>query len=251
MAQERFDLEQVQTPGEEPVDRRYNPGAGASGYPEANPYGYGYGYEEDDEKVYVRRMWRAIKKRKLLITVLAIITTSVVTVEMFRTKSIYQASATVEIGRENRTLVKSGDVVIQTDDSDDMYYVQTAMKTKVRQIQSRPLLEEVVAAANLDQNPRFLEASGKKTIWEALRTMSLRAGRGESYAPGVVSFNPNLSRAPGGDRSEEESARLAPYVDVLAANLTAEPLPDTRMLVVSFAHTDPAVAATVANAVSR
>src|SRR5262249_36800133 len=250
MAQERFDLEHAHTPGEEPLDRSYHPGAGASGYPEANPYGYGYGYEEDDEKVYVRRMWRAIKKRKWLITVLAIITTSVVTVEMFRTKSIYQASATVEIGRENRTLVKSGDVVIQTDDSDDMYFVQTAMKTKVRQIQSRPLLEEVVAAANLDQNPRFLEASGKKTIWDALRTMSSKVRSGDSYDARVVSANPNLSRAPG-ERSEEESARLAPYVDVLAGNLPAEPLPDTRMLVVSFAHTDPVVAATVANAVSR
>src|SRR5262245_30766321 len=248
MPQERFDLEQV--PEQEPAGRRGYPPGAACGYPEPNPYGYGYGYEEDDEKVYVRRMWRAIKKRKWLITVLAIITTSIVTVEMFRTKSIYQASATVEIGRENRTLVKSGDVVIQADDSDDMYFVSTAMKTKVRQLESRPLLEAVVAATTLDQNPRFLEANGKKTIWEALRTMTSKVRPGDSYDPLVASVNPSLSLAPG-ERSEEESARLAPYVDLLENNLSAEPLPDTRMLVVSFAHTDPIVAATVANAVSR
>src|SRR5215470_3611770 len=171
MAQDRFDLEHAHAPGEEPLDRSYHQGAGASGYPDANPYGYGYGYAEDDEKVYVRRMWRAIKKRKWLIAVLAVITTSIVTVEMFRTNSIYQSTATVEIGKENRTLVKSGDVVIQTDESDDVYFVSTAMKTRIRQLESRPLLEEVVAATNLDQNPRFMEVNGKKTIWEALKTM--------------------------------------------------------------------------------
>src|SRR5499427_7429634 len=195
MPEERFALEQVQAPGQEPVGRHAYTPAAASGYPEPNPYGYGYGYEADDEKVYVRRMWRAIKKRKLLIAVLAIITTSVVTVEMFRTKSIYQASATVEIGRENRTLVKSGDVVIQTDDSDDMYFVQTAMKTKVRQIQSRPLLEEVVAAAYLDQNPRFLDVTGKKTIWEALKTIGSKVHGGDGYDRQHTSVNPSLSLA--------------------------------------------------------
>jgi capsular exopolysaccharide synthesis family protein len=250
MAQERFDLEQIQASEQERVARPGYPPA--YGYPEGNPYGYGYGYEEDDEKVYVRRMWRAIRKRKWMIAVLAIITTSIVTVEMFRTKSIYQASATVEIGKENRTLVKSGDVVIQADESDDMYYVSTAMKTKVRQLASRPLLEEVVAAARLDENPRFLEVNGKKTIWEALKVMGSKVHGGDSYDPQRVSVNPTLSPgAESGERSEEESARLAPYVDVLEANLTADPLPDTRMLVVSFAHTDPVVAATVANAVSR
>jgi capsular exopolysaccharide synthesis family protein len=249
MAQEKFELEQIQASEQERVARPGYPPA--YGYPEANPYGYGYGYE-DDEKVYVRRMWRAIRKRKWMIAVLAIITTSIVTVEMFRTKSIYQAAATVEIGKENRTLVKSGDVVIQTDESDDMYYVATAMKTKVRQLESRLLLEDVVAAGNLDQNPRLLDVNGKKTIWEALKTMGSKVQGGERYDPQRVSVNPSLSLAAGsGERSEEESARLAPYVDVLESNLSAEPLPDTRMLVVSFAHTDPVVAATVANAVSR
>jgi capsular exopolysaccharide synthesis family protein len=252
MAQERFDLEQIQASEQERLGRPGYPPGTTYGYPDANPYGYGYGYEEDDEKVYVRRMWRAIRKRKWMIAVLAIITTSIVTVEMFRTKSMYQASATVEIGKENKTLVKSGDVVIQTDESDDMYFVSTAMKTKIRQLESRPLLEEVVAATKLDQNPRFMEVNGKKTIWEALKTMGSKVHGPENYDPQRVSINPSLSLSAGSDeRSEEESARLAPYVDVLESNLSAEPLPDTRMLVVSFSHTDSVVAATVANAVSR
>ena len=251
MAQERFDLEPVQASEQPPVARPGYPSASGYGYPEANPYGYGYGYDEDDEKVYVRRMWRAIRKRRWLIEVLAIITTSIVTVEVFRTKSMYQASATVEIGKENRTLVRQGDLIIQSDESDDMYYVATAMKTKIRQLQSRPLLEDVVAAMNLDQNPHLLEVNERKSIWEAFKTMGSKvhaAGNDQAY-PAV---NPTVAMTEGStERSPEEAARLAPSVDVLESNLSAEPLPDTRMLVVSFAHTDPVLAATVANAVSR
>jgi capsular exopolysaccharide synthesis family protein len=250
MAQERRDLEQVPAHEQERLSRPGYPPATSYGYPDANPYGYGYGYAEDDEKVYVRRMWRAIKKRKWLIAVLAVITTSIVTVEMFRTNSIYQATATVEIGRENRTLVKSGDVVIQTDESDDMYFVSTTMKTKIRQLESRPLLEEVVAAMNLDRNPGFLDVNRKKTLWEALKVMGSRVNGAGGHDPGPVSVNPSLNPT-SGERSEEESDRLAPFVDALQSNLTAEPLPDTRILMVSFSHTDPVVAATVANAISR
>ena len=249
MAQDRYDLEPAHGSEQERERRPHDAAAGSYGYPEPNPYGYGYDYAED-EKVYVRRMWRAVKKRKWMIAVLAVITTSIVTIEMFRTKSIYQAAATLEIGRENRTLVRSGDVVIQTDESDDMYFVSTTMKTKVRQLQSRPLLEEVVASVNLDQNPRFLEVNGKKTLWEALRTMGSKVHGGDSSEPRLVSVNSSVSGS-SVDRSEAESVRLTPFVDVLAANLSAEPVPDTRMLMVSFSHTDPVVAATVANAVSR
>src|SRR5262249_56111707 len=131
-----------------------------------------------------------------LIAVLAIITTSIVTVEMFRTKSIYQASATVEIAKENRTLVKSGDVVIQTDESDDMYYVSTAMKTKIRQLESRPLLEAVVAATNLDQNPRFFEVNGKKKLLEGFKTMGTKGRSREPYDPHPTSSHPTLHHHP-------------------------------------------------------
>src|SRR5215467_2585141 len=88
---------------------------GPVGYPHLGGYpasSYGYGYPEDDEKVYLRRMWLAIKKRKWMIAVIAVIATTVATIEVFRTKSTYQATATIEVEKENRTLVKSGDVTI-------------------------------------------------------------------------------------------------------------------------------------------
>ena len=121
MSEEKFELEKIPAAEEGQITKPGYPRLGA--YPDASSYGYGYGYSDDDERVYLRQMWRAIKKRKLVIIVMAIIVTSVVTVEVFRNKSVYQASTTIDIGKENRTLVRTGDVVVQTDESDDMFYV--------------------------------------------------------------------------------------------------------------------------------
>src|SRR5262249_11152390 len=158
------------------------------------------------------------------------------------------ASATIEIGKENRTMVGPGGVVIQSDDEDN-YYVTTGMNTKIRLIQSRPLLEDVVVALKLDQNPLFLDITRQKAVWESLKPISgkVQSPNAEPSAPRAIATNVPVPEN-AGERSPEEKARLAPYVDVLAGNLTASQLPDTRMLVISYTHTDPALAATVANA---
>ena len=245
------ELEKISPPEDGPITRPGYPRMG--GYPEAGAYGYGYGYPDDDERIYLRRMWRAIKKRKLVIIVIAFIVTAVVTVEVFRAKSIYQASTTIEIGKENRTLVRSGDFVVQADESDDLYYVTMGMKTKIRLLQSRPLLEDVVINLKLDQNPKFMDVTTKKSVLDAIRTVTSRFSRHDDNTRRSVAVaeTPIARTEEDGTRSRQESARLAPYVDVLAANLNAEPLPDTRMLVVSFSHTDPALAADVVDNVAQ
>ena len=244
MAEERFDLEKVPAAEDGRIAKPGYPRLG--GYPDVSPYGYGYGYGNDDERVYLRRIWHAIRKRKLVIIVMAIIVTGVVTVEVFRTKSVYSASTTIEVGKENRTLVRTGDVVVQTDESDDLYFVSLAMKTKIRLLQSRPLLEDVVVNLKLDQNPKFLDVTTRKSFWEAARSIASKFRKQEqAQEPQVVSETPVTRSSGEGTRSREESARLSPYVDVLAANLTAEPLADTRMLVLSFSHTDPVLAADI------
>jgi len=252
MSDERIELEKISPVAEAPIMRPGYPPTGV--YPEATSYGYGYGYGnvDDDERVYLHRAWRAIRKRKLLILIIAIIVTSVVTVEMFRSKSIYMAATTVDIGKENRMTVRSGDVLIQTDESDDMYYVASIMKTKIRLIQSRPLLEDVVANLKLDQNPNFLDVTSKRSIVDAVRTLgdNFRSQK-QAASPGVPPATTVAKSDGETERSREEKAQLAPYVDVLASYLSAEPLPDTRMLVISFTHTDPTLAAEIADNVAQ
>ena len=247
MSDERLELEKVSLPDEAPIMRPGYPHMG--GYPDATTYGYGYGYGDDDERAFLRRMWRAIKKRKLVIMVIAIIVTSVVTVEVYRTKSIYQTSTTVEIGKESRTF-RSGDLILQSDEGDDLYYVQSALKTRIRQLQSRPLLEEVVVNLKLDQNPRFLDVNSRRSIFEAVKTIAGRLAPQEQWTPPPV-LETSAAATSTGPRTREESAHLAPYVDVLAANLSAEPVPDTRMLVISFSHTEPVLAANIVDNIAQ
>src|SRR6185503_11729938 len=118
--------------------------------------GYKYpatGYAEDDT-VRLRELWRTVRKRKWLIISIVLVVTSLVAVEMFRTKRTYLASTTVEIGKDNNTLVRSGDLIIN-DDSDPYYQVN--VKTKMLLLNSRELHEDVVTNLKLDKNPKFLE----------------------------------------------------------------------------------------------
>jgi polysaccharide biosynthesis transport protein len=247
MSDERLELEQIPSAEGQLVRVGYP----RAGYGESYPQSYVYGYREDDERAYLRRVWQAIRKRKLVILVIAVLITTVVTVEIFRSKSVYQASTTIEVGRENRTMVRSGDIVIQTDEPDDTYMVSLGMKTKMRLLQSRPLLEDVIVNLKLDQNPKFLDVTTKKSVWEAMQSIlsKFRAPAPPPAAPQAVQTA--ITQASDSSRSREESARLAPYVDVLAANLNAEPLADTRMLVISFTHTDPVIAADVVDNVAQ
>ncbi|HKV38883.1 MAG TPA: polysaccharide biosynthesis tyrosine autokinase, partial [Blastocatellia bacterium] len=227
------------------------------GYPrvgvsaEAYGSGYGYSYPDSGGKITPREVWRVLKKRKWLIAVIAVVATTLVTIVSFQSKSVYQASTTIEIERENRTLVRQGDVVIQSDDGgDDAYFTTVNMKTKIRILQSRPLLEDVVATLHLDTNPKFLDVNGKKTLFEAVKTIASKLHGQQPVAPHASDAAPDVPTEPG-VRSPEESARLAPYVSILSAHLSAEPIEDTRMLVVSFSHSDPDLAASIVNTTAQ
>lgn len=247
MSDERFGLEKVppqdvmpaDAAGLQPRDSRF------AGYRSSTPSAYGYGYGEEG-KVHLRELWRTIRKRKWLIISIVLIVTSLVTVEMYRTKPTYQASTIVEIGKENTTLVRSGDLVIN-DDSDPYYQVN--IKTKMLLLNSRELHEDVVADLKLDQNPKFLESDRGRSIWQALKSV---IGKGSAQEETAES-NDILDQTTKDEhmRSAEETARLAPYVEALEEDLTVEPVRDTRALKVSFTHTSPAIAAAVANGVAR
>src|SRR6266496_1406747 len=227
MSEERFELEKPRPQEVMPAD--------AAGF-QPRDYrlmGYRYpatGYAEQDQ-VHLRELWRTIRKRKWLIISIVLIVTSLVTVEMLRTKPTYQASTTVEVGKDNNSVVRTGDLVIN-DDSDPYYQVN--IKTKMLLLNSRELHEDVVADLKLDQNSKFLETDGGTSIWKTLKSVIGKRSAQEESAE-----SDDMSDQTVGDEhalSPEESARLAPYVEALEENLTIEPVRDTRALKVSFIH---------------
>jgi polysaccharide biosynthesis transport protein len=240
MADERMEIEKL-TPAEiAPVELTATRELTPAPY---QGYGYGYGYGVD-ESMRLREMWHIVQKRKWLVITLVLIVTSLVTAEMIRAKAIYQAATIIEIGKDSSTVVKTGDLVIN-DDSDPQYQVN--LRTKMLLLNSRELHEDVAANLKLDQNPRFMQPGEAHSLLGGLRALF-----GKSEAPADADEMTEEAAQPDETaRPAEESARLAPAVEALEENLVIEPMRDTRALRVAFTHTDPAIAAMVANGVAH
>lgn len=248
MADERVEIEKVSLSEDASLLR--------PGYPKTPGYaetGYGYGYGEEDDRTHLRDLWRTIGKHKWLIATIAVIVTSIVTIEAYRAKPVYSSTSVIELGKDNTTMVKSttGDVVIQTDDT-DLYYPEMSIKTKMLKLTSEPLLEDVVVGLNLDKNPKFSDVTRKTSYAEALQALGSRLSgqKQEEPARTVVQSSPPDS-SPDTPRTPEESERLAPYVGIIAGGLEVEQIKDTRALRVSYTHTDPDISAAVANGVAQ
>jgi succinoglycan biosynthesis transport protein ExoP len=210
-------------------------------------YGYGYG-TPDDGKIHLLELLRVMRKRKWLIITLALVVTTIVTIEIYRTPSTYRASAILEIGKDDQAALKANNsLIIQNDDP-----IAVSMKTDTIILTSPPLLEEVIEKLGLDKNPRFLGVNQKKPFWSTVKDLASGAPlRNEKETPPAVFTSTPAGQKPGDVRSPGDSERLAPYVGVLQNNLEVEPIKDSRTMKVSFVHTDPAVAAEVANGIAQ
>ena len=202
------------------------------------------------ESFNFREVWRKIRKRKWLVLTIVLIATTIVSIESFRTKLMYQAVAKVAINKDS-AVFKAGDVILQADDSD-------RINTELQLLQTYPLLEDVVVRLRLDQNPQFLDVGERQTILEAVRTIFSKVNNkfaGPAPAPTSTSL-PALQPlviepSTDGSPSPAESERLAPYVGKLQGYLVANQIPETRVIEIRFSHTDPAIAMSVANGVAK
>jgi polysaccharide biosynthesis transport protein len=249
MSDERTELEKASPSEDAPLVRPGYPRIPS--YPEVSPYGYGNAYNEDPKDgIQLLELWRIIRKRRWLIVCVVVIVTTLVTIEAYRAKSTYKASAFIEIGKDAPTVRSAPNgVVIQADD--ELYYPQISINTNLFRLTSEPLLEDVVVNLKLDRNPKFTEPT-ERSVWEAIQAVFNRATfrvpetEPDTSAGGLISGPDDKQPL-----SREEHARIRPYVMMLARGLRAEPVKDTRTLKVTYTHTDQAIAVAVANGVAQ
>jgi polysaccharide biosynthesis transport protein len=239
MADERAELEKISATDEALVVRPDYRGNGR-----ASELDYGYGPDENED-LHLRSLWRIVRKRKWLVISVTLIITTLVALQVFGKKSVYQASTVIKIDKENSTVLKIGDVTLQADDSD-------TINTDILILKSTSLVEDMIVELNLDKNPKLVEPSGKSAL-EVIKDL----GRGKNPAaekPYRAEPQSQSTPAHAADqfsqpkaRSRDESERLAPFVRIVQANLSVEPIEDTRALRISFTHTDPSITALVSN----
>ena len=109
MSDKRVELERIPPRDEASLIR-----PGYPGHPDhMDAYVYGYDNESAGNSFHLRNVWRAIRKHKWLVTIIPILITLLIAVEVNRPRPIYEASATVEIKKDAWVMVKSGDSVIE------------------------------------------------------------------------------------------------------------------------------------------
>jgi polysaccharide biosynthesis transport protein len=244
MTDERTQLGKSLTPEETAIIRPFT-----TPRPAALSYAYGgYGGEPGDPNnvVHLREIWRMIRKRKWLVALIVSIVTLLLIIEVHRTPSVYRAQSDILVGKDAPTVVQTRDQVVQVEDNNSLNTNKIILK-------SRPLLEDVVVGLRLDQNPRFLDSQRKRSVSDAVQELLHRLSGGRLGAAKPKPEQEPVSNAPAAaaERTEEESARIAPYVNNLKSKLNVEAVTDSTVLRVTFDHTDPQLAAQVVNAAAN
>jgi len=229
---------------------------------------YGGRAKVNQARIATLREWRRIIRRhKWLILSIVLVVVPFTAIHAYRAKAIYEATTTIDVRAESSSLLKSGDV----------FLIGSGENTKAEAIiiKSLPVIKKTVVSLNLDKNPRFLETTKKKSDTDArasLARVSPKGGRPEQEkgpAREVVKKDAAKDRGgnvtngadPENDKSSadpvdilpdarSEHVKLEPYVQALLDNLIVEGVRDTRLIKISFTHTDPEIAASVANGIA-
>jgi succinoglycan biosynthesis transport protein ExoP len=219
--------------------------------------------DSGEESGNLRDYWNAIRKHLWLIIALCLLGTAMAAIYVARKPDIYAAESRVQVDLESNPAVgsgKNGSVIINSQGTDPAYF-----NTQLQILSGAGLLRRVVKTLDLEHNSEFLRPSTERagsTVENLKRMLGLSGKSTVSPNEEDAGYNVPLTEhvAPAIARNDlVEAKRLAPFVSALQAGLKVDPVremrtgsyvKDTRLIDISFTHTDPQVAAKVVNAVA-
>jgi succinoglycan biosynthesis transport protein ExoP len=230
--------------------------------PQPPSYGYTGGDIHGEEENHFKSYLRAIRKHLWLILGITLIVTMLVTISVARRPDIFSAQARVQVDLESNPAsgagAKTGTVVINSSITDPAYF-----NTQLQNLTSLGLLRRVVKTLDLEHNDAFLHANREqnRSTWQSILRMFGLGKKDEERREKLDDELPLTSAVAPATAREDlvEAKRLDPYVRMLQANLKVEPVretrtssysKDTRLIDISYSHTDPQLAAKVVNAIS-
>ncbi len=220
------------------------------------PYG-GYGVEVESN-THLRAYWRAVRKHLFLVLALTVLATGLTAVYMARKVNIYEARVRVQVDMENSAPSSSSksSPIIFGSTSDPTYF-----NTQLQILSGSGLLRRVVKSLDLEHNRSYLrlQTTSRHSTWENLKQMvGLRGKGGPAQSPQTEATPLSISPATPTTRDDlAEANRLAPYVEALQGRLNVSPvretrLPtkETRLIDISYTHSDPQLAAKLVNTIA-
>ncbi|MFL6255468.1 MAG: GumC family protein, partial [Pyrinomonadaceae bacterium] len=199
------------------------------------------------EPAHLREYLAVVLKRKWLILSLLVVVTSLVSIQMYRTPSIYEASAQIQIEQKQRSVVstgKGGDSVLIRG-NDPNYW-----NTQLQKLKTQRLARQVIMRLDLQNNPNFLTPARRGTgIIAGLRRVFTREKAPEEGAQQNAGAVPVIDEVElnADQLTPEQAQKLEPYEDALRENLSVDPIDRTNLVNIRFVHTDAQIAANVAN----
>ena len=225
----------------------------------AVPHSYNYGVDANaDTDVHLLDYWRAVRKRLWLVISIVVLITMLSLIYVARKPDIYEAGARVQVDLENNAALVGKTPYIIGPSNDPVYF-----NTQLQILTSPGLLRRVVKTLDLEHNPDFFKGNTaqKRSTWQTVMRMIGFGGneKEDSNAKPKDELQLRTSVAPPTSREDlVEAKRLSPYVGAILGGLKVEPVKETRgyyketrLIDLSFTHTDPQVAAKVVNAIAE
>jgi capsular exopolysaccharide synthesis family protein len=231
------------------LERPIEPAVVAGNYPM-------YRGAEVAEGLQLMDYWRAIRKRLWLVLGITVLATTLAAIYMARKPDIFQARAQVQVDQEqaNPDLVTS-DRRPLTINSDPAYF-----NTQLQLLTSDSLLRKVITNLDLENNKEFQKSKAEEansTTASILRSLGLATKDDKKNGEGGIVEVSSVSGMSGAGEIEN-AVKLAPDVQSIRLNMAVEPVresrnvfKDTRLIEVTYRHSNPALAATIVNGVAE
>ncbi|HVF51302.1 MAG TPA: polysaccharide biosynthesis tyrosine autokinase [Pyrinomonadaceae bacterium] len=223
-----------------PVDRSLD--RPLSEIPQTKP---GYG-ATITEPTHLREYLNVVLKRKWLILSLVLVVTLLVTIQMYRMPSIYEAATTIQIEPKRESVLKTGkEIVINTGNTKDPAYINT----QLRLLENPTLARQVIKTLDLQNNPAFFGGQSQTGFIASLRRIfsldkKADASKSDSQAAVPVVTETEVKDV---QLTLDEMERLEPYEMTLAANLTVEPIAGTNLVTLKYRHSNPELTQKIVN----
>ena len=185
-------------------------------------YVYGRGVTVETEHTHLRDYWRIIRRRLWVPISVVIVVVTLATIYNLRLPDIFEGVTQVMLEREDR-VVNLKDLQVNMSGGDDAQYMNTQLKI----MQSPEVAFLVAKSLDLEHNSDFFP--GYRPIRKSGQTAdALDVTNGETD-----------------DQADKQ--RLEQLTDVLLANVDVKPERETRLVNISYRHTDKELARKIAD----
>ncbi|HYX29663.1 MAG TPA: polysaccharide biosynthesis tyrosine autokinase [Pyrinomonadaceae bacterium] len=220
-----------------------------------------YSYEgEETQGSHLFEYWRVIRKHLWLIIGIALLLPILVAIYEIRLPDVYESQARIQVDLENANpllggMSKTGSVILNSEASDPAYF-----NTQLQILTGPGLLRKVATSLDLEHNPDFItdRSSQRQSKWAALRSLLGFKSKSDPQKPVDVLPVSSSGAAPNIEQDQAEAERLSDYVEALEETIKVEPVKETRLAVretrlidISYRHTDPHLAAKIVNTVAQ